>query len=71
MSTRPAETVRLGSICTTHRQGHTKQVRIVATHHDRDKWIGEFLVIHLCVDIDAREPTAVPGMRVVPADRIL
>jgi len=40
-------------------------------HHNGDEWIGEFLVVHLRVDIDAREPTAIPRMRVVPSDRIL
>ena len=29
-------------------------IRKVATHHNRDKWISEFLVVHLSVDIDAR-----------------
>ena len=41
------------------------------THHDGDERISEFLVVHLRVDVDAREPTAVPRMRVVPSDRIL
>jgi hypothetical protein len=33
-----------------------------ATHDNGDEWIGEFLVVHLCVDIDAGQPAAIPRM---------
>jgi hypothetical protein len=47
--------------------------RGIATHHDGNKWISEPLVVHLRVDVDAREPTPyiyIPRVR-GPADRIL
>jgi len=50
---------------------HAERGGGIVTHNNGNEWIGEFLVVHLCVDVDAREPTAVPRMRVVPADRVL
>jgi hypothetical protein len=40
-------------------------------HDDGDEGILELLAVHLCVHVDAGQPAAVAGMRVVPADRIL
>ena len=40
-------------------------------HNNGNERIGEFLVVHLGVHIDARQPTAVPRMRVIPADCVL
>jgi len=40
------------------------------THNNGDKWVLESLIIHLSIDIYAREPASVARMRMVPPNDI-
>lgn len=41
------------------------------TYHDSDERVLEFLVCHLGIDVNARQPTSISRMGVVPANRVL
>lgn len=72
ISTRPAETVRFGSICRcTGGQGRVERVDGSRTHDDGEEGVLELLVGLLGHDVDAREPAAVARVRVVPPDDVL
>lgn len=40
------------------------------THNNGNKWVLESLIIHLSVNVYAREPASVARMRMVPSDDI-
>lgn len=69
ISTLPAEIVRLGSIYTE--SGNGWGTKLATAHHDSNEWVLELLVRHLSIDVDAGQPTAISGMRVIPPDRML